>query len=109
MSDTLLLRYPLGDSDVECAWLRVDADAAVHSAPGSGSLTDAAAAADGARVVLVLPGDEVSLLRATLPPRSGKRVGALVPFALEDQLAAEIDTLHFAVGVQGEEIGRAHV
>jgi general secretion pathway protein L len=102
MSDTLILRYPLAHADAQCAWLRVDSQAAAHAPVAYGSLHDAAVAAEGARVVLVLSGHEVSLIRAELPPKSAKRLATLVPYALEDQLAAEIETLHFAIGTQDD-------
>lgn len=105
MSDHLILLYPLTETDAQCEWLRVDATAAVlgESPHGRGTLADAAQAAPGARVILVLPDNEVSLARPQLPPKSGKRLPALVPFALEDQVAAEIDTLHFAIGTQDDD------
>ena len=103
MSDTVILRYPLDDADTECAWLRVDASAACLAPAERGTLEAAAAAAGDARVVWILPGDLVSLSRPVLPPKSGKRVATLVPFALEDQLAAELDTLHFATGTQADD------
>jgi general secretion pathway protein L len=105
MSDHLILLYPLIDAATECEWLRVDADANVigEQPHGAGSLADAAQAAAGARVVLVLPDNEVALSRPLLPPKSGKRLASLVPFALEDQVAAEIDTLHFAIGTQADD------
>ena len=103
MSDTFLLRYPIDDTDAECAWLRVDATAAAHGPAGRGAFADAAVAAAGARVIWILPGDVVALAQPQLPPKSGKRLATLVPFALEDQLAADFDTLHFATGRQAED------
>lgn len=103
MPDTLYLRFPTDDPAVECRWLCVDASGAVRGMPGAGGLDEAASHAAQARTVWVLPGDRVALTRATLPSRAGKRAAALAPFALEDQLAAEIETLHFAVGPQADD------
>jgi general secretion pathway protein L len=103
MSDTLLLRYPTDDPAIECRWLLVDGQAACLSPAAAGSLAEAAQAGEGARVLWVLPGDVVAIARPVLPPKSGKRSAALVPFALEDQLAAELETLHFAVGAQADD------
>ena len=100
MSDTLLIRYPIEHPSAECNWLRVDAEANAHGTTQHGTLAEAAAAAENARVILVLPGDAVAQATPTLPPGSGKRLAALVPFALEDQVAAELETLHFAIGAQ---------
>jgi len=103
MSDTVILRYPLDDADTDCVWLRVDASAGCLAPAQRSSLAAAAEAAGDTRVVWIVPGDLVSLSRPVLPPKSGKRIPTLVPFALEDQLAAELDTLHFATGSQAED------
>lgn len=57
-----------------------------------------AAAAAGGRVVALAPGADVLLTSATLPTRNRKRMLAAVPFALEEQLISDIETLHFALG-----------
>ncbi len=44
-----------------------------------------------------------------LPVKSGVRVQQVVPFALEEQLAADIETLHFALGSRNESSGRTAV
>jgi general secretion pathway protein L len=103
MSDTLILRYPTDDADTECVYLRVDHAAAPLAPPSAGPLSEAAEAAVGCRVIWIVPGDLVSLSRPVLPPKSGKRLPTLVPFALEDQLAADVDALHFAIGPQADD------
>jgi general secretion pathway protein L len=50
--------------------------------------------------VLLVPGTEVTLAEPELPVRSGARLAQLVPYALEEQLASDVDTLHFAVGAR---------
>ena len=58
----------------------------------------AAAAAAGGRVIALAPGHDVVLTAASLPTRNRNRMLAAVPYALEEQLISDIDTLHFALG-----------
>jgi general secretion pathway protein L len=50
--------------------------------------------------VLLVPGTEVTLSEPELPVKSGARLAQVVPYALEEQLASDVDTLHFAVGAR---------
>lgn len=48
--------------------------------------------------LLVIPGEMVMLKRVDVPGRNRATVLKAIPYALEDNLAEDIDTLHFAVG-----------
>ncbi|MFO1371278.1 MAG: type II secretion system protein GspL [Candidatus Competibacteraceae bacterium] len=52
----------------------------------------------GGRLLLVAPGEAVALHRASLPSRKRATWARAVPYALEEQLAEEVETLHFAFG-----------
>jgi general secretion pathway protein L len=102
MADSFVLRFPLpGTTADEAEWLSVDGSGAPTGVRGHGTLAAAAAVAGGRRVLVIVPGEDVALSAPELPPRSGGRLAKLVPFALEEQLAADVDTLHFALGRQG--------
>jgi general secretion pathway protein L len=49
-------------------------------------------------VAVLVPAAEVLCLEAELPARTGARAAQLVPFALEEQLANDIESQHFAIG-----------
>lgn len=99
MADSLLLRLSDG-APAEATWLRVGGP---PSTPEHGPLSLAAARAGGRPVIVLVPGADVLLTGAELPPaRSSVKLQQLVPFALEEQLAEDIDTLHFALGRRGE-------
>lgn len=51
---------------------------------------------DIAAHVVVLPAEQVSLHRVDLPVRSSRQRRAALPFALEEAVAAPIETVHFA-------------
>ncbi len=63
----------------------------------SGPLTELAAAARGRPVVLAVPGSGVTLTTARAPQRNRRAWRQALPYALEDQLASEVGTLHIAL------------
>jgi general secretion pathway protein L len=97
MADTLLLRLPRS-LDQPASWLVVDPRGAPTGPPQAGPLSLAAARVGGRRVVVLVPGSEVLLAEPEVPVRAGAKLTQLVPYALEEQLADDIDDLHFAIG-----------
>jgi len=63
-----------------------------------GNLQEAAAQAAGARVSVLVPGADVVLAQVELPAMKAQRLARAVPFALEEQLAGDVDDLHVAIG-----------
>jgi len=91
MAETLYLRldYP---APGEAVW-RTSSGIA-----GQGAIAEAAALGPGRRVVVLVESAAVLLLEATLPTRKRDRLLQAVPYALEEHLAAEVESLHFALG-----------
>lgn len=93
----LFIRFNPSSPD-EVDWLRMDEptrhDLTVHHAP----LPEIAAAAAGCRVILLVPSAEVLLTTAAVPGGSRQKIASAVPYALEEQLASDVDNLHFALG-----------
>ena len=54
----------------------------------------------GRRVLLLIPNRDVMLSTLTIPSANKKQLLRAVPFALEDSLAEDLDTLHFAIHKQ---------
>ncbi|MBU6420468.1 MAG: type II secretion system protein GspL [Gammaproteobacteria bacterium] len=98
MSETLVLRMP--DAGRPAAWLVVDAFGNRMGQPASGTLAEVAAAASGRRVRVCVPGASTLLLHADLPTHNSRKIHQALPFALEDQLADDVDHLHFAIGAR---------
>jgi general secretion pathway protein L len=63
-----------------------------------GSLADLANRALGYRLILVIPGEVVTLTQARLPKRSRTAWLKALPYALEDNLTEDVENLHFALG-----------
>jgi len=99
MSETLVIRLRAAE-EAPASWLVVDSNGARSGPLQSGPISDALALAATRRVVLLVPGTEVTLAEPELPLRGGSRLAQVVPYALEEQLASDVDTLHFAVGAR---------
>lgn len=55
---------------------------------------------EGVRLVGLLPGDEALYCFAEIPARQARYIRQALPFAVEEQLAQDIDTVHLALGRQ---------
>ena len=108
MADWLLIRLPRSP-DASASWLVVDARGVPAGAAQSGPLSLAAPRTAGRRVCVLVPGADVLLAEPEVPLRAGARLQQLVPYALEEQLAEDIDELHFAIGKRAAESTRAPV
>ncbi len=108
MAEWLLLRLPRARGEIT-TWLVVDARGAPVGPPQGGPLTLAAPRTAGRRVGVLVPGTDVLLAEPEVPVKAGLKLQQLVPYALEEQLADDIDDLHFAIGRRATESTRAPV
>ncbi len=102
MAKSVIIHLPVVGEDL-AHWAVSDDKGLLTSDQSTGTLSKAAAAVDGRRAVLVVPGDDVLLAEATVPGGSAARALQAVPYALEDQLADDVDRLHFALGAKGKD------
>ena len=79
-------------------WAVADDRGSLVSDPAAGTLAEASAAVEGRRSTLVVPGNDVLLAEALVPGGSQARALQAIPFALEEQLADDVEKLHFALG-----------
>jgi general secretion pathway protein L len=108
VADWLLLRLPRVP-DGSASWLVASGSGAPLTATQSGPLSQAAAAAAGRHVCALVPGSDVLLAEPELPTRSAVKLQQVVPYALEEQLAEDIEELHFAIGKRAADSPRAPV
>jgi general secretion pathway protein L len=102
MAEYLVIR--LGTEPQRWAeWIVVDDQGSRRGAPVTGPLTEAAAEAQERDVIVLVPAAAVLTTAVNLPMRGGSRLLAALPFALEEQLAADIETLHFAAGARRDD------
>jgi general secretion pathway protein L len=100
MTACLAIRVDSPRSDA-ATWVAVDQTGALLGAPASGTLSEAATAASGHNVVVLLPAQDVLRVAAEVPVKAGAKLLQALPFALEEQLAEDVDELHFAAGARG--------
>ncbi len=97
MADWLVLRLARSN-DGEASWLLADADGRPLSAVQSGNFSAAAAATMGRRVAVLVPASDALCTAVELPQTSAARAPQVVAYALEEQLVADVDSQHFAIG-----------
>jgi len=100
MRNALLLR-PDAAAD-GWRWLQLDDAGRPQGGTRSGSLEEAAAAANGLRAVVLAPGTECLLTSVQIPGHNRKKLLRAAPYALEDQVSDEVENLHFAVATAPE-------
>jgi general secretion pathway protein L len=101
MPEFLVVRLPSAAAETISAvgeWIVMDGSGARRGNVQSGPLDLAPAAAAGRKVIVLVPGTDALLAEPVLPVKSGAKLAQVVPFALEEHLATDVDDLHFAVG-----------
>jgi general secretion pathway protein L len=94
MAEFLLLYCP----EPSCQKLTWEVHGGLQSLSGEGSLEEAVEMAKGRRTLLLLPASEVSITQVQLPTKNRQRLMQAIPFALETELAQDVEQLHFAIG-----------
>jgi len=97
MADYLVLRFLHGSTDT-VEWVMVDAGGAVVGEPARGDPIAAAESALDSKVIALVPGASVLRTTVEIPVRGTSKILQALPFAMEEQLATEVDELHFAIG-----------
>jgi len=101
MTDFLVLRFTdIPTEPVE--WIIVDQSGVPTGEIEHGDLQAAAEAARGKQVIALVPGTNVLHTFVDIPIRNHARLLQAIPFALEEQLAGDIEELHFAAGKRDE-------
>ena len=98
MAESIYLQLPRAPGPVH--WLLLDAVGNRIGNVQQGSLADAAAQAHGRRLTAFVPGEQVMLFLTDIPSRNLQKVQQAAPFMLEDKLAEDVESLHFAAGLR---------
>lgn len=97
MADTLLIHFNL-DKPGTVTWSLVNNAGELTSMISHGSLSDAASVAEKHKTVVLLDNTSVYIGSVQLPIKNRQKLLRAIPFALEEQIADEIDDLHFVAG-----------
>ena len=101
MAEYLVIR--LGPDPERIAdWIAVDSDGTRRSPPVTGPLAEAARDVADRDVIVLVPATSVLTTTVDIPVKGGSRLLAALPFALEENLADDVDKLHFAAGSRRE-------
>lgn len=98
MAENIVIRMPV-EPAAEVEWIFTDSAGARHGLPMRGSLRAAADAAGDRQVLVLLPAVDILITTADVPLK-GARLLQAIPFALEEQLAEDVENLHFAAGAR---------
>jgi len=99
MAEFLVIRLGV-DPEQAANWITVDSNGTRTGAPLTGELADAAGDIGDRSVIVLVPATTALTTTVNIPIKGGSRLLAALPFALEEQLADDIDDLHFAAGVR---------
>ena len=99
MTDRIFIYMPSDQTEVD--WLIASGNNASSARGGHDALAKIAPLCRDRQVILVVPGNSTTLSTATLPVTNKKQLLKAIPYALEEQLVEDVDSLHFAIGKQG--------
>jgi len=102
MAEFLVIRLN-DDRDTAAHWIAVDSNGTRISPPVTGPLEEAAKDVGGRAVIVLVPATTVLTTTVHMPVRSGSRILAALPFALEENLAEDVENLHFAAGTRRDD------
>ena len=106
MSESLIIHLRDG---ADPQWLVCNSEGQVIVNPVSGELAQSLQMSAGRRVVVIVPAAEALVTDSDAPARSAAKLAQVVPFALEERVADEIENLHFAIGERSEAGARVPV
>jgi general secretion pathway protein L len=93
-----------------CDWtLLDDTGRAVRDGAGRGANTSYADLPRTTRSVAIVPAARMRTLTVSVPPTAATKLSAVVRFALEDQLAGDIEAQHVVIAAQHERAVIVHV
>lgn len=93
-----------------CDWtLQDDAGRPSPAGPGHGENTPHAELPRAARSVAIVPAARMRTLSVTVPPTPAAKMSSVVRFALEDQLAGDVESQHVVIAAQRERDVIVHV
>jgi general secretion pathway protein L len=99
MAEYLVIRLN-DDRNSAAHWIAVDSNGTRVSPPVTGPLAEATKDIADRAVIVLVPAATVLTTTVDIPIRGGSRLLAALPFALEEQLADDVENLHFAAGAR---------
>lgn len=104
---TALRIYLAGDG--ACDWSRADGADGGDAGPRQGEHATLAALPAATDVEVVVPAARMRTLALALPPVAATKLPAVVRFAVEDQLAGDIEAQHIVIAARRAQVAVVHV
>jgi general secretion pathway protein L len=106
MTESLIIHLREG---AQPEWMVCNDDGHVVVNAMSGELVQATAMSTGRRIAVILPAGEALATDSDAPAKGAAKLAQVVPYALEERVADEIENLHFAIGERDPASGRVPV
>jgi len=90
-------------------WMVCNDDGHVLVNAVSGELVQAVPLSIGRRIAVIVPASDVLITESDAPAKNAAKLAQVIPYALEERVADEIENLHFAIGERSAETGRVPV
>jgi general secretion pathway protein L len=97
VSNRLMIRYD-SDDFTHWSWIPLDKNNRPIGEAGSGDLNALATDAKGKRLVLVIAGRSLLITTVELPDGNQRTISSAIPYAMEEQMAEDVEYMHFARG-----------
>ncbi len=99
MSKRLMIRSE-SDDFADWSWTALDKENRPDGAVGHGDLNALAEFAKDKNVVLVIAGRSILITKVELPDANIRTISSAIPYAMEEQVAEDVEQLHFAHGAR---------
>ncbi|MDH3325464.1 MAG: type II secretion system protein GspL [Gammaproteobacteria bacterium] len=96
MRDQIIIRMPT-DDNASFSWVKLSS-VIISPVIEQGSLESLVTASVGFQVVVLVPGSNIVLLNVSVPTQNKQRMLKAIRYANEEELAADVDSLHFSLG-----------
>ena len=96
MADTLLIHYDPARPE-QTTWSSVNSQGELTTRIASGLLEDVVSAAENQRVIVILDSSSVHLNHVNLPTSNIQKMLRAIPYALEEQIAEDVEDFHFVI------------